>query len=71
MPSNSTARLHFDATALDQLACPACRGDLRLEDARLLCAQCRRAYPIVDGIPVLLVERAEGPGEETSQARKL
>ena len=51
--------LQFDPSILDQLACPACLGGLRLDDARLVCASCRRAYPIVDGIPVLIVEQAE------------
>ena len=49
----------FDETAVKRLACPVCHGDLRLEEARLVCATCRRAYPIVDGIPVLIAERAE------------
>jgi hypothetical protein len=40
------------------LACPACLGELRLEETRLVCAGCGRAYPIVDGIPVLIVVRA-------------
>jgi hypothetical protein len=51
--------LEFDPSFVCQLACPACYGDLRLEEARLVCVSCRRAYPIVDGIPVLIVERAE------------
>ncbi len=42
-----------------RLACPACHGDLRLEDARLVCTFCHRAYPVVDGIPALIAERAE------------
>ncbi len=49
----------FDASAISQLACPACLGDLRSEQSRLICAACLRAYPIVDGIPVLIPERAE------------
>jgi uncharacterized protein YbaR (Trm112 family) len=49
----------FDPAVLAQLACPACFGDLRLEGPRLVCIACRRAYAIVDGIPVLIVERAE------------
>jgi len=49
----------FDAKMLDLLACPACQGDLCMDDARLVCLSCRRAYPIVDGIPALIVERAE------------
>jgi uncharacterized protein YbaR (Trm112 family) len=51
--------VQFDPNVLDQLACPACLGNLCLDDARLVCASCRRAYPIVDGIPALIVERAE------------
>ena len=48
----------FDSSILDQLACPACMGDLRLDGERLVCAACGRGYPIVDGIPVLIAERA-------------
>jgi uncharacterized protein YbaR (Trm112 family) len=55
--------VQFDPAVLDQLACPACLGNLRsdyaLDDTRLVCASCRRAYPIVDGIPALIVEHAE------------
>ena len=45
------------------LACPKCRGDLQLlgvlERAEgFLCAGCDAVYPIYDGIPVLLVEKA-------------
>ncbi len=41
------------------LACPACAGALCDQNGRLVCAGCGRAYPVVDGIPVLIVERAE------------
>lgn len=44
---------------MDLLVCPACRGKLRLEAGRVMCARCTRSYPIVDGLPVLIVERAE------------
>jgi hypothetical protein len=54
----------FDPATLPQLACPACHGALRAENSRLLCITCGRAYPIVDGIPVLIIERAERLGEE-------
>ena len=53
MPANTAA---FDATVLAMLACPVCRGDLRAEDARLVCASCQSAYPILDGIPVLIAD---------------
>jgi uncharacterized protein YbaR (Trm112 family) len=65
----------FDESIVGYLACPACHGDLRLfrdnaprseapiHVGRLICAACGRAYPIVDGIPVLIVERVERPAE--------
>ncbi|MGB8846130.1 MAG: Trm112 family protein [Terracidiphilus sp.] len=55
MPANPPK---FDASILAQLACPACHGDLRVEDSHLVCSACARRYPIVDGIPALIVERA-------------
>jgi len=43
------------------MQCPACTGELseRREPPALVCADCGRAYPIRDGIPVMLVEEAE------------
>jgi hypothetical protein len=40
------------------LACPACHGDLRIDSDRVVCASCRRSYPMIDGIPVLIAELA-------------
>ena len=48
---------------LDRLACPVCLGRLRLDASRLHCEGCGRVYPIVDGIPVLIAERAIAPKE--------
>ena len=51
------------AHILEILACPACRSAVReLPDGKgLACTGCRRVYPIVDGIPSLLVESATIP----------
>ncbi len=49
----------IDEKLLALLACPACHGDVILKDNQIVCTQCRRAYPIVDGIPVLLVDLKE------------
>jgi uncharacterized protein YbaR (Trm112 family) len=57
-------QLQFDVTLVSHLACPACLSDLHPEEVRLVCTACGRGYPVVDGIPVLIVERAEA-----SQAR--
>jgi uncharacterized protein YbaR (Trm112 family) len=59
MSAHTASVLKLDAAVLEGLACPACGGDLRLEAERLVCAGCERGYPVVDGIPVLIAERAE------------
>jgi uncharacterized protein len=59
MPADSAHPFQFDPVVIKQLACPACQGDLRLEEGWLVCAGCGRAYPIVDGIPVLIAGREE------------
>lgn len=50
----------IDQKLLEVLACPACddRPPVRLENEMLVCDRCRRAYPILDGIPQMLVESA-------------
>jgi uncharacterized protein YbaR (Trm112 family) len=67
MPSDPASDLSFDISVLDTLACPVCLGGLRMDGARLVCGGCGRAYPIVDGIPVLIPERAVEPSVEPSQ----
>ncbi|GAA0605013.1 Trm112 family protein [Sporichthya brevicatena] len=56
----------LDPALLELLACPASRHSLRLDEAaaELVCtdAGCGLAYPIRDGIPVLLVDEARRPG---------
>jgi uncharacterized protein YbaR (Trm112 family) len=51
----------LDPKLLEILACPGCHGRIReLPDTgRLECVQCRRSYPVQEGIPILLLERAE------------
>ncbi|MGI8697260.1 MAG: Trm112 family protein [Mycobacteriales bacterium] len=59
--------MKIDPTLLDILACPACRGELRADDAReqLACVDCGRRYPVRDDIPVLLVDEAILPGDRS------
>ena len=44
---------------LDILVCPVDRAKVHLEDNRLVCERCGRAYPVRDGIPIMLEEEAE------------
>jgi uncharacterized protein YbaR (Trm112 family) len=59
--------LPIDEKLLEILACPVCKTPVTLKgDDRLVCEQCHRAYPIRDGIPVMLVDEAkfeDGAGE--------
>jgi uncharacterized protein YbaR (Trm112 family) len=49
-----------DKKLLEILVCPLCKGPLhyRKEKAELICRADRLAYPIRDGIPVMLEEEA-------------
>jgi len=46
---------------LEVLACPKCKQGLQLSEdgGWLICQADRLRYPIVDGIPVMLVEEAK------------
>jgi uncharacterized protein len=50
----------IDKELLEILACPKCKGDIRLNDKRdgLICDACKLMYPIKDDIPVMLVDEA-------------
>jgi len=45
---------------LDILACPKCKGDVRLTDKQdgLVCNACKLMFPIKDDIPVMLIDEA-------------
>jgi uncharacterized protein YbaR (Trm112 family) len=57
--SDSFRRTKLLASIVDQLACPACYGALRMEATALQCTACGRNYPIIEGILI-----AEEPGRE-------
>ena len=52
---------------LEILACPKCHTKVELkEPVQLRCPSCKVLYPIVDGIPVMLIEEAKSEGESDS-----
>ena len=51
----------IDDELLRILACPVDKHPVELRGDRLVCTQCGRRYPVRDGIPIMLVEEAEGP----------
>jgi len=50
----------IDKELLEILACPKCKGDIRLNEKGdgLICNACRLMYPIKEDIPVMLIEEA-------------
>jgi uncharacterized protein YbaR (Trm112 family) len=57
----------MDAKLLEILVCPICKGplDYRREASELICRADRLAYPVRDGIPVMLEDEArELPPEQ-------
>ena len=50
----------IDQELLDILACPKCKGDIRLTETGdgLICDVCKLMYPIKYGIPVMLIDEA-------------
>lgn len=60
----------MDRDLLEILACPRCevRPPLREEGSRLVCTVCGWSYPVVDGIPHLLVEEAQPPEANDERA---
>ena len=56
---------------LNILACPVCIKSVHLtpDQKGLKCEQCHRVYPIVDDIPVMLIEEAtiqDGPEKNSA-----
>jgi len=79
--ADPTAKSSVDPKLLDLLVCPLTKGPLRYDRERqeLVSEQAGLAYPIRDGIPIMLVDearpldeddaipeevRAEGPGAD-------
>ncbi|ABL99546.1 Trm112 family protein [Shewanella amazonensis] len=59
----------FDKKLLEIVACPVCKGKLEYDKAaeQLICKFDRLAYPITEGIPVLLENRATPWQEQTAE----
>jgi uncharacterized protein YbaR (Trm112 family) len=58
----------IDPRLLEILACPVCRTEVRTtsDGSGLVCSACHRRYPIVEDIPIMLVEEATTDSEGRS-----
>jgi len=43
---------------LDVLACPKCKGDIEPKNKFLICRKCKLAFPVLEGVPDMLLEDA-------------
>lgn len=50
--------MSLDKRLLEILACPVCKESVKEEGEFLICARCRKKYPVKEGIPVMLAEEA-------------
>lgn len=58
----------IDKNLLEILACPFCHGDVKEKEGSIVCLKCGRIYPVIDDIPVMLVDEARMPvGEENEK----
>jgi len=53
---------------LDVLACPKCKGDIRVskDEQSIVCDGCKLVYEIREDIPVMLIDEAKSV-EDTSE----
>jgi uncharacterized protein YbaR (Trm112 family) len=60
MPSNEHSETSVDPKLLEILVCPLTKGPLEFDAARqeLISRSAKLAYPIRDGIPIMLPEEA-------------
>ncbi|MCS6766385.1 MAG: Trm112 family protein [Candidatus Protistobacter heckmanni] len=60
----------MDSRLLDILVCPLCKGPLAYDKAagELICRADRLAYPVRDGIPVMLADEARQIAEGAENA---
>ena len=51
----------LNSELLEILACPQCKGEIRLNPAEdgLICDRCQLLYEIKDDIPIMLVDQAK------------
>ena len=51
----------LDKKLLEILCCPKCKGELYYDEVnqKLICESCLLKYPVLDDIPVMLIDEAE------------
>jgi uncharacterized protein YbaR (Trm112 family) len=61
MTGKETPASELAPDLLEILVCPVDKAKVQPQGARLVCVQCGRAYPVRDGIPIMIINEAEMP----------
>ncbi|MDT8419562.1 MAG: Trm112 family protein [Desulfuromonadales bacterium] len=56
--------MELNEKLLEILACPRCKDGVTLQGGEIICMKCRVAYPVRDGIPVMLIDEARALEDE-------
>lgn len=65
MTSKGTAASELPSSLLEILVCPVDKAKVHPEGSKLVCEKCGRAYPVRDGIPIMIIDEAEMPAPGT------
>lgn len=49
----------MDTKLLKILACPICKGSLKLKEDKLICHKCKKYFNIENDIPIMLIKEAK------------
>ena len=59
--------MKIEKKLLDILVCPVSKKPLKLKGDELVCRESKLAYPVIDGIPVMLPEKARKLSKDESE----
>ena len=62
MTSKETTASELPANLLEILVCPVDKAKVHPDGMKLVCEKCGRAYPVRDGIPIMIIDEAEMTG---------
>lgn len=66
MTANETPASELPQSLLEILVCPVDKTKVYPEGTRLVCPECGRAYPVLNGIPHMIVDEAVSQSSSTA-----
>lgn len=49
----------IDKDLLNILVCPICKADVDEQDDIIVCKNCKKKYPIKNGVPIMIADEAQ------------